>query len=197
MHTPLEQPLTDTRHPAPEDSAVIAASLTDPERFRAIWNRHHRTIVRYVASRVGSAATEDLVAAVFVAAFEARIRFNRDRVGDDALPWLLGIATRQVSSQRTLERKWLAQVAAAARTPEPSRDLLDDHAGTLGLRGELGAALRQLPVRQRDALLLHVIGDLEYVDVAIALSVPVGTVRSRINRAKQTLQALLDQREIR
>lgn len=61
---------------AATDTVLIERSLTDPEAFRTIWSRHHSSIGRYVASRVGIDSVEDLLVTTFMAAFESRSRFN-------------------------------------------------------------------------------------------------------------------------
>jgi len=60
-----------------------------------------------------------------------------------------------------------------------------------GSRGQLAGALAALPARHRDVLLLIAWGDLDYAEAAEALGVPVGTVRSRLHRARTKLRQAL------
>jgi RNA polymerase sigma factor (sigma-70 family) len=164
------------------DAAVVGESLERPAAFSALYERHLDTVARYVARRVGVAAAEDLTAEVFVRAFRARARYRPER--DTALPWLLGIAGHVVADNRRAERRRLAaleQLAADAALAAPR--------GDNQLSADLVRRLRALPSRDRDALLLVVWGELSYEEAAEALEIPVGTVRSRINRARRRMAA--------
>jgi RNA polymerase sigma factor (sigma-70 family) len=164
------------------DAAVVGESLERPAAFSALYERHLDAVARYVARRVGVAAAEDLTAEVFVRAFRARARYRPDR--DTALPWLLGIAGHVVADNRRAERRRLAaleQLAADAALAAPR--------GDNQLSADLVRRLRALPSRDRDALLLVVWGELSYEQAAAALEVPIGTVRSRIARARGRLTA--------
>jgi RNA polymerase sigma factor (sigma-70 family) len=167
--------------PSASDAGDIAASLAEPQRFHAVVDRHFDAIAAFLSRRVGPDVAEDLAQETFIAAFRARARF--DPRFASSRPWLLGIATRAVASHRREERRQLelyrrAAAAAAVRPADPDAAPLDP---------ALFDGLRALPRRDRDALLLHVWGELSYEETAAALGVPVGTVRSRINRARRKL----------
>jgi RNA polymerase sigma factor (sigma-70 family) len=121
-----------------------------------------------------------LAADVFVRGFRARGRYRTER--DTALPWLLGIANNVIADHRRLERRRLATLARLSND-------LDRYAEQSGaaLDPALVAALRRLPAVERDTLLLVVWGELTQDEAAVALGVPVGTVSSRITRARQRL----------
>jgi RNA polymerase sigma-70 factor (ECF subfamily) len=76
------------------DGQVIAASLSEPERFGTIFELHFDAIHRYSARRVGTALADDLTAHTFTVAFERRRSF--DAASDTARPWLYGIATNLI-----------------------------------------------------------------------------------------------------
>jgi RNA polymerase sigma-70 factor (ECF subfamily) len=171
-----------TAAPRAPDVADIAASLAQPQRFHAVVDRHFDAIAAFLARRVGPDAAQDLAQETFMAAFRARARFDARFVS--ARPWLLGIATRAVASHRREERRQLELYRRAAAAASPVRPA-DPMAAPLD--PALFAGLRALPRRDRDALLLHVWGELSYEETAAALGVPVGTVRSRLNRARRTL----------
>ena len=180
------------------DAVWLVRSGFEPETFEHVVDRHHARVFRYVLSRLGPDAAEDVVSETFVTAFAARGRFDPKRA-DSALPWLLGIATRLIARQRDMQARWFARCAAAARTSSPdgatSDDAIDrivDRADAATLAGPLAAALATLSRREREPLLLHVLGGLSYEEVAAALDVPVGTVRSRISRASGRLAGILD-----
>lgn len=166
--------------PSDSDAAVIAESLIRPARFSLVYERHLQTVVRYLSRRVGSDVAEDLTAEVFVRAFRRREKFSAQH--ETALPWLLGIANNVVGDHRRAERRRLAglQRFAAASPEAVGVELVE-------LAPELVRRLRRLPAADRDTLLLVVWGELSYEEAAVALGVPVGTVRSRIARARARL----------
>jgi RNA polymerase sigma-70 factor (ECF subfamily) len=173
------------------DGPVIAESLTDPARFGLIFDRHYDAIHRYLARRVGWDLAEDLTATVFLAAFQSRGRFRPS--GHDAGPWLYGIATNIL---RRHTRTEVRRLRAYGRLPHPGTVHVDgdDLASRLDAQGaaaQIGDALAQLPEGERNAVLLIAWADLTYEQVAVALGVPIGTVRSRLHRARARLRELL------
>jgi RNA polymerase sigma-70 factor (ECF subfamily) len=168
------------------DGSLIAASLADAGAFAAIFDRHWLAIHRWCVSRAGPAG-EDLAAETFRVAFDERARF--DPRYDDARPWLYGIATNLL--RRHFRRSARREGAHTVR----EADFTDDALGRVEARAlgpALAAALRDLPSLDRDALLLHVWADLTYTEIARATGIPVGTVRSRIHRARTRLRAHLE-----
>ncbi len=177
--------------PVGSDADVIELSRREPEQFAVLFRRHAPQIQRYVLRRLGPDAADDVVAETFLLAFRQRDRYDLARL--DARPWLYGIATNLIGRHRRAE---IRQYRALARTgcdpvTEPFTDRVDDRvsAGAAGRR--LAAALARLPAAHRDTLLLVAWGDLSYEEVAAALGVPVGTVRSRLSRARTTLRRTL------
>jgi RNA polymerase sigma-70 factor (ECF subfamily) len=167
------------------DSEIVRRSWEHPAAFADVYDRHARAVYRYAARRAGTDAADDIMAETFLVAFERRKRF--DETYDSALPWLLGIATILIRKHRGAEARFLRAIAASAR-PEAVTDDHDDRLdASLTVRAMTGAISR-LPARDRDALLLYAWGDLDYEAVALALNIPVGTVRSRLNRARRVLR---------
>jgi RNA polymerase sigma factor (sigma-70 family) len=173
------------------DAELVLQSASDPSAFELVFARHVTAIHRFVARRVEPAVVEELVSETFATAFDRRGRYRREY--PDARPWLFGIATNLMRHHRRSER---ARLAAYARVDpaEPvdgvdgeALERLDARAG----RGELARALGKLRRGDRDALLLLAWGELSYEEIALALDIPVGTVRSRINRARRRLRELL------
>ena len=168
------------------DAVVVGRCVKEPAVFSQLYERHGQMVLRYVARRVGVVAAEDLAAEVFVRAFRGRANCRCDH--GSALPWLLGVANHVIADHRRVERRRLQTLQrCATETPTLVRH---EHAS---LAPELAHALRRLPARDRDALLLVVWGELSYLETATALDVPVGTVRSRIARARRRLSAALGQ----
>ena len=171
--------------------------LANPATFEQAFSRHHDTIFRYVASRVGSTAAEDVVHDTFEQAFAKRSSFDPTRA-DSPLPWLLGIATKRIGRHRNAERRWTQACIAEQSTstpPSPSDDSHETQLDANASRTRLALAIAQLPRRERDAFLLHVLGELTYAEVATALEIPVGTVRSRISRGRERLATALEHQE--
>ncbi|KUO02554.1 RNA polymerase sigma factor [Streptomyces caeruleatus] len=183
------------RADAESDASVIARSRDEPEAFAALFDRHVDAVHRYVARRLGSEVADDLVAETFTTAFQQRHCYDPDRgAGADARPWLFGIATNLVGRHRRAEArrfKAMARVPALADHDEPLADRAADRVVALAVRRELAAALAALPARHRDVLLLVAWGDLGYGEAAQALGIPVGTVRSRLHRARSKLREAL------
>lgn len=182
LRPPLWRPAASQSAPESPDPVAIERSLRDPQEFGVIFDRHWRPIHAYCTSRAG-AAGEDIAAEVFRRAFDHRRRY--DRRLQDARPWLYGIATnllrqhfRSSRRRRRADSRMLA-VAELETTPQPLGRL---EAQMLG--PELEQALRALPVADREALLLFAWAELSYQEIALALDIPLGTVRSRIHRAR-------------
>ena len=173
-----------------DDATVIAESLAEPDRFAVLFDRHAPLIHRY-AGRWGPQAADDVVAETFLAAFRRRASYDlRYR---DARPWLYGIATNLISQHRREEvRQVRLRQAAVPELDHPGhgdRVVADVTAGAM--RGLLAAALAGLSAGDRDVLLLIAWEQLTYDETAHALGIPVGTVRSRLNRARGVARAAL------
>jgi RNA polymerase sigma factor (sigma-70 family) len=174
-----------------DDGAIIESSLRDPEQFAAVFRRHAPQLHSYVARRLGATVADDVVADTFLAAFRQRSAFRRDQ--PDARPWLYGIATNLIGRHRRAE---IRQYRALARTgvdplTEPFTERVEARVTASAESRRLVTALAGLSARHRDTLLLVTWGDLTYEQAALTLGVPVGTVRSRISRAREALRRSL------
>jgi RNA polymerase sigma factor (sigma-70 family) len=175
------------------DAALIAASVREPACFGAIFDRHATVLHRYLVRRIGPDEAESMVGDVFRIAFEKRHTYDLER--PVARPWLYGIATNLLAKHHRREARRIHAVARLAARSLPSDDLADRVSAGVdaSARWQLVAdAVVALPQPERDALVLHVWEGLSYEDVALALSIPVGTVRSRLNRARNRLRELTD-----
>ncbi len=173
------------------DAAVIAASRRDAETFGVIYDRYATQLYRYTYRRLGPEHAEDVVAETFLAAFRGRARYDLDR--EDARPWLFGIATREIARRRRSEE---ARYRAMARTgvDDVSEGFVDEVTTAVsaqGLRARLAQALRGLSAADRDVVLLIAWSGLNYEEVAETLRIKVGTVRSRLHRARRKLREAL------
>ncbi|WP_329438261.1 sigma-70 family RNA polymerase sigma factor [Streptomyces canus] len=170
------------------DAELIAASLAEPERFAALFERHAPAIHQYVARRLGRDAADDVTAETFLTAFRIRARFDPARAG--VRPWLYGIAAKQIGRQRREEVRALKLLARTGHDPvaDSWTDSADDRLAAEAAARPLAGALAHLSAGDRHVLLLFAWADFSYQEIAEALGIPVGTVRSRLNRARRKLR---------
>jgi RNA polymerase sigma-70 factor (ECF subfamily) len=170
------------------DSGVIGASLTDPERFAEIFHRHWDEIHRYIARRLGPEVAEDVSSETFVVAFRGRERYDLSRT--DARPWLYGIATNLIGQHRRAElrRRQLLARADAEWMTSSFTDGSDARVTAELLGPRIASVLSSLSAADRDLLLLIAWADLTYAEAAVALRLPMGTVRSRLHRVRKKIR---------
>jgi len=176
---------------SPPDAVVIGRSLDEPETFGVIYDRHAATLLRFLGRRVGAGVAEGLVGELFRIAFERRKTFDGSRAS--ALPWLYGIGSNLLLKHRRGEARRLRASARMAAAGEAA----DRRASTAALDARLlfprvADAIEALPDDEREALLLFAWEELPYQSMAEALELPIGTVRSRLNRARARLRELLE-----
>ncbi|WP_226899239.1 RNA polymerase sigma factor [Nonomuraea phyllanthi] len=173
-----------------DDSTLIGQSLGSPESFAALFDRHADEIHRYAARRLGPEMADDVTGEVFLVAFRGRARY--DRSWPDARPWLYGIATRIVAQHRRAERRRTAAMArVGVERPGGFDERSAERVTAEQLQPRLARALTRLNAGERDLLLLVAWADLTYEDAALALGVPVGTVRSRLHRLRVKMRRAL------
>jgi RNA polymerase sigma factor (sigma-70 family) len=179
------------RSAADDDAAIIEGSWREPERFAVLFDRHAPHIYRYLARRAGSQVADDLVAQTFLAAFAKRDRYDLGH--PDARPWLYGIATNLVGQHRRDEaRQYRIRQASVAEPEVPGHaDRVAADVTAQAMRAALDAALAALAPGDRDVLLLIAWEQLTYQEVSRALAIPVGTVRSRLHRARTKTRQVL------
>ncbi|WIX82914.1 RNA polymerase sigma factor [Amycolatopsis carbonis] len=173
-----------------DDGEVIAASADRPDLFAVIFDRHAASVYGYLASRLGQQIADDLLADTFLAAFSARQRYDSARAG--VRPWLFGIATNMIARHRRDEVRRHRLTSAAARDDDGGHDdRVTAELAAQAMRPLLSAALAGLSQGDRDVLLLIAWEQLSYEEVAAVLAIPLGTVRSRLNRARRKVRAIL------
>lgn len=152
--------------------------------FHALFDAQYPPVYRYLAHRLGdAAAAEDLAAETFLRAYAARASF---RPGSPRA-WLFTIATnllrdhaRGAGRRDAALAEWAGRTSPAAS--EPEFELPDP---------QLALALAALRAEEREVLLLYAWADLTYEEIATVTGVAVGTVRSRLARARAHLTAEL------
>jgi RNA polymerase sigma-70 factor, ECF subfamily len=174
-----------------DDSVLWSRARTgDCDAFGMLFERHARAIYNFCFRRIGNWATaEDLVSIVFLQAWR---RLDKPLPRGKELPWLFGIATNVVRNRRRAERR---HAAALRHLPQPSPDpnFADDSNQRVDDEELMGRALglvARLPRREQEVFALCAWSELSYEDAAIALRIPVGTVRSRLSRARARLREL-------
>lgn len=177
------------------DAAVIETSGHDAEQFAVIYQRYAAQLYRYAYRRLGPRFAEDVVADTFLAAFRRRAAYDLSR--PDARPWLFGIVTREIARRRRAEE---ARYRAMARSGNDDRadsfadSFADDVTASVAAqatRAAMAEALRGLPAGDRDVLLLVAWNGFSYEEVAETLGIKLGTVRSRLHRARRRVRAAL------
>jgi RNA polymerase sigma-70 factor (ECF subfamily) len=164
-----------------ERSSPCGADLVrDPAAFvRAT----HADVWRFVAGLVDPGAADDLAQETYLRAFRAAADFEGR---SSARTWLLGIARRVCADHiRTARRHRRLAAALAAGAPDHAAP---DHAGLVGAQD----LLSRLPEDRRGAFVLTQVLGLSYDEAAAVEGVPVGTIRSRVARARLQLVAALD-----
>ena len=172
------------------DAAVIARSVDEPAAFAELFERRFSVIYRFLCLRVGEQTAGDLASETFVIAFRRRAEYDVTR--PDSRPWLFGIAANLAREQQRSERRrretWLRLVRE--RPPESEDDVLAPVDAEMDSE-TFRAALAELSPEARDLLLLFGCVGLSYEEIAEALSLPLGTVRSRIHRLRHKLSKRL------
>ncbi|GLW67985.1 hypothetical protein Kpho02_02840 [Kitasatospora phosalacinea] len=159
-----------------------------------LFDEHADAVYGYALRTLGDwAAAEDVVSLTFLEAW--RLRGTLHEEGGSVRPWLFGIATNVL---RNTARAGRRHRAALARLPE--REAVPDFTEELVTRLDDGArlaavrrALGRLRRGEREVFRLCVWVGLDYASAAEALGVPVGTVRSRLSRARGRLRALAEE----
>lgn len=161
----------------------------DEAEFGAFFNRYADTVYGHCLRRLGDwSAAEDLTSLVFLQAWRRRA----DVPADAVVPWLLGAANNLLRNHRRAlwrHRRLVARLAI----PDPVEDPSDESVERLDAARQIKdvqAALAQLPRASRQVVELVVLDQLTYEEAAMALGVPVGTVKSRLSRARPKLSAL-------
>jgi RNA polymerase sigma-70 factor (ECF subfamily) len=168
----------------PEVEVITGISDSD---FEQLYEEQLRRVYAFLARRVGPTLAEDLAAQTFYEAWVGRSRYDPRRGG--AVGWLFGIATNLLRRHRRRED---SQLRAFARVGVDPIDQLDEssivdrlmvHAGWQ----HVAAALADLSPIDRDILTLAGWARLSYDEIADALDLPMGTVKSRLSRARRHL----------
>ena len=182
----------DARLPlvASDELLLQASGAGDQRAFSELYERHARTIYNYLFRRLADwSEAEDLTAVVFLEAF--RRRREVVIVEGKLLPWLYGIATNVLRNRR--RALWRHRSLVAQLASQPGIEEMPDVAARAEAAVQMRSVLQRialLPRLQQDVIALCVWSGLSYEEAAAALGVPVGTVRSRLARARAAMAEL-------
>ncbi|MDG4794745.1 RNA polymerase sigma factor [Micromonospora sp. WMMD1082] len=167
----------------------------DPEAFRELFDEHARSVYNHAFRLTGNwSVAEDVVSLTFLEAWRLRDRVDGGSERGSLRPWLLGIATNVARNVRRAARRHDDALARLPRADAVAPDFAEEATGRIDNRRRLAvvrAALAALRGPEREVLALCVWAGLDYAEAAEALGVPVGTVRSRLSRARRKLEKLV------
>jgi len=159
------------------------------EIFGRLFDEHAAPLHRYLARRVGVEVAHDLVSETFLVALRQRHGYDPARAG--VRSWLYGIATNLL---RRHVRQEVRGLAAHARVGGPAPDhgheaRVSERVDAATAARRLAGGLAELSAADRDVLLLAAWAGLDTAEIAAALAIPAGTVRSRLHRVRRRLRA--------
>jgi RNA polymerase sigma factor (sigma-70 family) len=164
----------------------------ETEAFGVLFDRHAKAVYNFLFRRTGNwSEAEDLTSAVFLQAWRRRAEVVLDR--ESALPWLLRTADYTVRNEWRSKRRYRNSLPSFRLLVTDQPDHADDVSARLDDQREakvLRQALRKLPKHEREVIELCSWAGLDQQAAAIALDIPVGTVKSRLSRARKRLRDL-------
>jgi RNA polymerase sigma-70 factor (ECF subfamily) len=179
----------------------------DEEAFSRLFARYQRAVYRYAVYMAGRDAADDIVQETFLVVLQQPGRTDAPRGA--VLAYLIGIARHRVLKRLSArhERPGKQEYEQAHDTVEDSAvtvwppdahhsSVLDDLTRTETIDA-VRAAVRALPAAYREAIVLCELQEMPYAEAAEAIGCPIGTVRSRLHRAKALLMAALQTKEMR
>jgi RNA polymerase sigma factor (sigma-70 family) len=181
-------------HDRGERELVDGLHADDPGALAALFDRYGDRIYNHCFRHLADwAEAEDATSSVFLEVWRHRRRVLLHE--GSALPWLYGVATNVCRNAGRSRRRYLRAVASLPE-PGPVADHAEQVTDRLGSEARMRAVLTQielLPARERDVLGLVAWAGLSYEEAAATLDVPVGTVRSRLSRARARLTDLTEE----
>jgi RNA polymerase sigma factor (sigma-70 family) len=169
----------------------------DPDAFAELFDDCARAVYNHAFRLTADwSVAEDVMSATFMEAWRRHASVEAE--GGSLRPWLLGIATNVARSHYRSNRRYRAAATTAAEAGVGETQVADhaeETAGRLDDRHRITAtltALGSLRRPEREVLVLCLWEGMEYADAARALGIPIGTVRSRLSRARGKLRKLAD-----
>lgn len=180
-------PLVASAH----DGTAVAV---DRATFEDWYEQSVDDVFGFLARRVGADHAEDLTADVYIRAWKRRDSYRPERGVPRA--WLFGIANNLLKDHRRRERRQLRAYgrlagAVASGSTDPLVEQTPAKVDMELLQPVIAQALLAMSDDDRDILWLHATGELSYREIAEVLDLAVGTVRSRLSRARGRLASVL------
>jgi RNA polymerase sigma-70 factor, ECF subfamily len=172
-----------------DDELLYRLRRGDESAFLVLYRRRQASIYRFALQMSGSpAVAEDIVQEVFMTLLRGDCGFNPDR--GTLSGYLFGIARKQALRQMERGRVDVAIENDSEEAALPELAVDDDPLADLTHRESINAlrrAVAALPRRYREVVALCDLEEIDYADAAAALGCPIGTVRSRLHRARALL----------
>jgi RNA polymerase sigma-70 factor, ECF subfamily len=173
------------------DDEALLGQVADgaKQAFVALYRRRSDDVYRFAYAMAKSrSVAQDVTQEVFLNVLENAARFDARKGSVRA--WLFGCARHVILDRLRLESRWTSELPEGAA--EGATDCRNEEQLLAEQRiGWLHAAIAELPVEYREALVLCELQELSYAETAIVLDCPIGTVRSRLHRARALLAAAL------
>ena len=172
---------------------IVGREPSEALAFGRLFHCHAQAVYAFCARRTGDLAlAEDLTSVTFLEAWRHRDQIPSTEVGNP-LPWLLAVANNVVRNARRTQRRYrsfLQRLPAPSLVP-PAEDSAVARAITESRLRDALAAISTLPEREREVVILVLWSALSYEQAAATLQIPVGTVQSRLSRARTKLKIAL------
>ncbi|WP_067466401.1 RNA polymerase sigma factor [Actinomadura macra] len=160
--------------------------------LRVLYDRHStamfRLLLRLTSSRPQA---EEILQEVWLAVWQSACRFRGE---SSVRGWLLGVARRQAHNRLRRREFALAPLEEASHVPDPGADV-EASVLSAAARETLADAITELPEHLREVVVLALVDELPYRDVAAVLGIPVGTVKSRMSHVRARLMRSLVERQ--
>lgn len=172
-----------------EDEFIRKATYGDQEAFRHLWDAHH-ALAMSVALRLcrSRPLAEEITQGAFVLAWRGLPRF---KPGQPFRPWFLRILYRHALDVMERQRSYSTPISLEALREHEQVDVETNLQEQVAQREELRHVLAQLSADHRRVIALRYGADLTEADIAMVLDWPIGTVKSRLNRARNRCRTLL------
>ncbi|MBL8510934.1 MAG: RNA polymerase sigma factor [Betaproteobacteria bacterium] len=174
--------------PHPDHQLLQRTEAGDAQAFAQLYQRHQAPLYRFALLRSGSADTAaDIVQEVFLSLFTQRLQFDPTRGA--LLSFLFGVARNLMLKRETASQRFISTPPNDEATDEDAL-LIDDSPGPAEVLfanrdiERVRQALAQLAPHYRDVLILYEMHELSYLDIAKVCQIDIGTVRSRLSRAR-------------
>lgn len=175
--------------PPPPDEALLQRARNGcRESFAGLYTRHQARVFRFALRMTGSRdGADEITQEVFLSLIEKPAGFDGSRGA--FVPYLLGVARHMALRRFRTERPMASLDTEREPVADPGEGDPFAAMSRKQVREELDRVITNLPVVYREVLILCDLEEMDYADAARTLGIPIGTVRSRLNRARGLLLA--------